>query len=775
MIATLQLNAQKSQLQIIVTDPDGTSIENAEINLDGRINSYFTDSSGRVFINGVPKGFIDFTVSKLGFQKEVRNHIPFNPQKILEIEIVLHIANQNPIKWLEISAKSKFDNNPNNAVSAYSLNREEININPGAQGDIFRAISMLPGVSSSGGIYSAISVRGQGVRDNVYMVDDIPLTEVGHLEGNSFFNDPNGGRFSIFAPRVIDRADFQAGGFGSQYGRRSASYLGLYIKEGNKNNWITDGQFDLLGININVDGPVKSLKNTTMFLSMRYQNFIGLVNVIGLKDIGLPRYADFILKTNTQLSNKWKLSSLVIVAPERYTRDINHVKADKNLNLVYMPDFKRNKTVLGLNLKTQFRPGFNFTQVIYHNIYSSDITVGKAYPSTDSLGKLKSKNISFNSNIQEQVYREEKTGYRSIIERNFSKRLGVTAGIESEFIRLSNNRIQHVNDTQYIYYRGQNFPGQNFVVFLPEFVNIKSNKNAWNHSAYLNFHWTPFRNLQINSGLRFDYLGFNKQSLLSPRINGKYTVNNFHSLGFAWGLYNQDPVLSEIVDQEDNNSLRFEESEQFIISYNFRWKSIRFTLEGWNKDFKELIYKPQQGYPLVLNGERGYGQGIDVYLAKKLSDKWGGQLSFSRMLSQRIMVDEITEYPFAFSQPYQFNILFNYTFNPQLIFSVKYRYATGKPSDEFITHANVLNNLSQYQYSKEITAINARRLPDFHSLDLRMNYIFYVGNWALTGFFDVVNVMNKQIPNFENFNTFSGKPYFDGLAIFPTGGLKFEF
>lgn len=26
---------------------------------------------------------------------------------------------------------------------------------------------MLPGVSSSGGIYSAIAVRGQGVRDNV--------------------------------------------------------------------------------------------------------------------------------------------------------------------------------------------------------------------------------------------------------------------------------------------------------------------------------------------------------------------------------------------------------------------------------------------------------------------------------------------------------------------------------------------------------------------------------------------------------------------------------
>lgn len=45
----------------------------------------------------------------------------------------------------------------------------------------------------------------------LYMVDDIPLTEVGHLESNSFFNDPNGGRFSIFAPRVIDNAIFQKG------------------------------------------------------------------------------------------------------------------------------------------------------------------------------------------------------------------------------------------------------------------------------------------------------------------------------------------------------------------------------------------------------------------------------------------------------------------------------------------------------------------------------------------------------------------------------------
>ncbi|WP_315815371.1 hypothetical protein [Paraflavitalea speifideaquila] len=56
---------------------------------------------------------------------------------------------------------------------------------------------------SSGGQYSAIAVRGQGTSDNLFIADDIPLFQVSHLEIEGFntgFNDPNGGRFSIFAP-----------------------------------------------------------------------------------------------------------------------------------------------------------------------------------------------------------------------------------------------------------------------------------------------------------------------------------------------------------------------------------------------------------------------------------------------------------------------------------------------------------------------------------------------------------------------------------------------
>jgi hypothetical protein len=53
--------------------------------------------------------------------------------------------------------------------------------------------------------------------------------------------------------------------------------------------------------------------------------------------------------------------------------------------------------------------------------------------------------------------------------------------------------------------------------------------------------------------------------------------------------------------------------------------------------------------------------------------------------------------------------------------------------------------------------------------------MFKINRIKFTSFFDVVNVLNRQIANNENFNYLFGKTFYDGIAIFPTGGLKFEF
>jgi hypothetical protein len=128
-----------------------------------------------------------------------------------------------------------------------------------------------------------------------------------------------------------------------------------------------------------------------------------------------------------------------------------------------------------------------------------------------------------------------------------------------------------------------------------------------------------------------------------------------------------------------------------------------------------------------------------------------------------------------FSQPNQFNFLISYKADKHWILSTKFRYADGKPTSVYTTHANVLNDVTHIRYSEEMLGNQQTRLPNFISWDIRINYRCQVNKLALTWFVDVTDVLNRQIANGVVFNPITGKTSYDGIAIFPTGGLKFEF
>ncbi len=766
------INSGNIKGRVIDKDKKQT-IAGALVILSGTQISTTTDSLGNLEISNITPGNYSIEIRLMGYEDKMIQNINVLGGKTtyreIEIQEAIQVVNQVTVKGF------RYENNRMAPVSSYSFSREEIALNPGSQGDIFRAIGMLPGVSSSGGIYSAIAVRGQGVRDNVYMVDDIPVTEVGHLEGNSFFNDPNGGRFSVFAPRVIDNAQFQGGGFGPEYGRRGASYLGLGIKEGNKENAIIDGQVDLLGVTLNYDGPSHINKNTTLFLSARYQNFYGLVNVVGLKDIGLPIYGDVLLKTTTQLNKSNKLSILAMVCPESYVRDIDNVYADKKLNLLYLPDFKRNKAILGINLRTLTGKKSYWKNVLYFTNYSSHVKVGKAYPIADTNGDLIKPVIDYNDNIQTQEYSENKIGYRSIYNLIINKNNKFDCGIEADYLALSNERILRTNDTNFVFRDNINTSGLHYQPIYPQMVNAKFSGGNYNLSGYANYSLVISK-LTLNTGLRFDYTGFSQLQVVSPRVSGSFNFDSKNSINFGGGIYYQDPVYSDIADQAANHILKLEKVTQYIVGYKHYFSpDLKFTLEGWYKDFQNLVVTPVDGTVYKTNNGTGWGKGIDINLTKRLVKNFHGQLGYSYIDCKRDDHDGIGEYNFMYSQPHQFNFMASYTLNKKLSFAVKFRYATGKPKDNYITYANLINNTNYLRYSEQLIGRNANRLPDFSSLDIRVNYNFKFKSANLTMFMDIVNVLNKQIANGESFNSITGKTYYDGLAIFPTGGLKFEF
>ena len=426
------------------------SIPGVNVLIGGTQKGAATDTAGIFSLKEIEEGNYSLVISFIGYQEKTITDIRVVRNKTNYFEIELE-ESKNVLGEVEVSS-FKYENSPTTPVSMYSFSREEIARNPGAQGDIFRAIGMLPGVSSSGGEYAAISVRGQGTRDNIYMVDDIPLTDLGHLDGKGGFNDPNGARFSIFAPRVIDNAQFQGGGFGAQYGRRSSSYLGLGIKEGNKEDFTIDGQIDLLGATINYDGPSYFNKNTSLFISGRFQDFKAVVNLVGLQSVGFAKYQDFIFKSTTQIGTKNKLSIIAIFTPEEFSRDTSNVRADKKLDNLFVANVSKNKNIIGLNLRTLTSDKSYWKNILYYTQNKSNDSYGFAFPQTDSTGTLiGGSTIPFENGIRKMKYSESKIGFRSIYTLNFKNNSKLTAGIDLDRVDVTNNRTLSRPDTLYVF------------------------------------------------------------------------------------------------------------------------------------------------------------------------------------------------------------------------------------------------------------------------------------------------------------------------------------
>lgn len=735
-----------------------------------------TDSAGIFLIKNIPEGIYSIQISGIGFQ----------PKKITEIIVVGNktcyfqtelLENADTLQ--EVLVKTyKNEYNPMAPVSSYSFSREEIFRIPGSQGDIFRAIGILPGVSSSGGQFSAIAVRGQGTNNNVYMVDDIPLFEVSHLEGNGAFNDPNGGRFSIFAPRVIDYAQFQGGGFAAQYGRKSASLLGLGIKEGNNESPSLSGQFDLLGFTLIYDGPSYLSKKTSVFATARYQNFFLLEKVVGLKGIGLPSYGDYMIKTTTQINPKNKLSVLAMYNPEQFVKTVDDIKQVQQVQSTDLVNETNDKMLFGINLQTLTGRKSYWKNILYYRTLNSNAEVGRATPMVNTAGELVNKDsIPYESDLQNSKNIQHEIGYRSVFFQNF-KNTVLTTGVDLARVDLDYSRNLKHTDTIYSY--GPNdyrpYPDQHFLILEPYQFNAVFNNAAYNFSGYADFSFKPLKRLRLNTGIRFDHTGFTTQNTFSPRISGSFLLNEKSSINFATGIYYQDPEYDDIGDQPPGHQLKEERTIQYILGYKKYYSSdLKFIAETWFKQFSDQVTRPQSDQPYLTNNGTGYAYGLDLSMTKRLSDKYYGQVSFSYMVSKRDNHDGLGLYNYDFSQPYIFSLLASYKPDNKWVFSTKFRYATGRPKNNYIIHSDVFNSVTFVRSSQEIIGHNGDRLNDFISLDFRVDYHIQLRKISVTAFLDIVDVLNRYNQSGEMFQPITGSTFYDGLGIFPTFGLIIGF
>ncbi|MDE6694029.1 MAG: TonB-dependent receptor, partial [Muribaculaceae bacterium] len=202
----------------------------------------------------------------------------------------------------------------------------------------------------------------------------------------------------------------------------------------------------------------------------------------------------------------------------------------------------------------------------------------------------------------------------------------------------------------------------------------------------------------INGGVRISYWDFNRELLVSPRINVGFVpdASPMWAFRFATGLYYQSPFYKEYrMPVEDtngnttiqlNDDIKSQRSFQFIFGsdYTFRAFNRPFKLSGeaYYKILGNLIPYEIDNLKVVysgVNSSNGYAAGIDMKLFGQFvpgSDSW---ISFSLMKTNEVLNG--VNVPRPTDRRYNFALYFTDFFPkfPRLKFSLRGILSDGLP------------------------------------------------------------------------------------------------
>ncbi len=307
-------------------------------------------------------------------------------------------------KTLEVTVSG--DKHP---PSVSSLRRGEVRQLPGAFGDPFRAIEILPGVTPIVSGLPFFYVRGAPPGNVGYFLDGVRVPYLFHAAAGP----------SVIHPGIIDRVDLYAGGYPASYGRYAGAVVAAETTEP-RTDWHGEANIRIVDLGALIEGGFAKGRCTAL-VAGRFSYTAALFSLIS-PDITLD-YRDFQLRATCDVTPHDRISlfafgsydflasttndiETVLFGSEFYRADLRYearLPKGGKLRADFISGFDRTRVADGRNTRdilfdsrfelsqpltdtVTFRAGFD-TQ---HDIYSADkqLYVDPDAPSTKSFDAL---------------------------------------------------------------------------------------------------------------------------------------------------------------------------------------------------------------------------------------------------------------------------------------------------------------------------------------------------------------------------------------------------
>ncbi len=673
-----------------VLDTKDRPVRNASVYLDNTLDGGTTDSLG----------IFRFTTSETGNQTIMASEVGHENAGLPIVisgdmsGIVLHMkAKARDLDVVVITAGSFEASNDKTKTVLKPL---DIVTTAGAQADVVKAMSMLPGTQQTGAD-NGLFVRGGDASEAAIVVDEMVVQ-------NAFFSGPPGvstrSRFGAFSYQGVA---FSSGGYSAKYGQALSSVLELNTTD------LPDKSNINMGINMAgvYASGTKKWKNSALDIGGGYNNTT-------------PFFA--LATTNYKFYEP----------PSGGSGNVRYVWKP-NKDGILKASFNVNYNQSGIEIANPYRAGAaggpfdslgdpvhysTRDQYYYGNVSYKQSFKAKYYLYTAasySLNETKNKfgPIPINQQDQRTQFRIEGKDY-------FTSRLNLLVGTDVQDFG--------VNKTYSTY------PALKFEEAII--------------SGYTELEWTPVNNIAVKPGVRYEHSMFLNVDKIAPRLSMAIKTSTHSQVSLAGGIFYQDPDYAYM--QAGFKQLDMQQATHYIANWQYSKNDRLLRVEAYYKNYGNLILEknngaydpnsyrviapPPYGNVVPTNGGKGYAQGLELFYRDKKSvknlDYW---ISYSYIDTKREYSNFITQAMPSFIATHNMSLVTKYFVEKwHTNFSATYSYASGRP------YYNP--NYAATDKSKFLSD----RTPDYHNVALTVAYLHSFGKWFTVFYISLDNITNQH-------------------------------
>lgn len=708
-----------------------------------------TDTKGYFEIHQIPVGSYSIACNYIGYENLIKTDIIVRTDRETFVNFEMH-ASSVEVTGSTVTA-GYFAEHQTQPLSSISFSSEEIRRAPGAAGDVSRIIFGLPSLAKINDTKNSLIVRGGSPVENGFYVDNIEIPNINHFPTQGSTEGPIG----ILNVDFIEDVNFNSGGFTAEIGNKLSSIMDIKLREGNRTTTDLQIEMSMQGFGGMVEGPINEGRGSYLISARR--SYLDLLLRMMNESVGIPTYNDIQGKITYDLSEWQKLTCIDVFSDDRQTMNQKKALESKTINIY--PEYGSYSNTSGINWQWIWgKNGYSRTSLAH--TYSN--TEVKYFQTRDSRMLMK------NASIEQEVKLRNTNHWIIDVKNKWN------FGFDIKYSMI---------DYSQFYNSYQDVLGNNTPV-----LNVNTSLTSANGGIFLEYahRWSDY--FTISPGGRVDYYQYNNDARVSPRISITYHFDEISSLTGSYGTYYQNIPWILAAQKDRYRNLKTPRADHYVLAYNhLLTESTKLTMEVYDKEYRDFPMDPSQPSQFIfdqvvveqiflthadlISTGKAQSYGVELTVQKKMAEGIYGLIAGSYYRSNYTGLDG-KRYDRIYDNKFNFALEGGYKLDEKWEFSLRWLYAGGAPFTPFDEQASLASHKGVFDARK----INAARLPDFHSLNIRVDKRYYFHSTTLTVYLSIWNAYGRRNISSYSWNEVQDEIMAEEMwGMLPVFGIKYEF